>query len=74
MIRGLCMAGEFRGACCLVKEMEASWCNPNIVVYSTLVSYLRKAGKLGEARKVIRDMVKKGHYVHLVPKMMKYRR
>ncbi|EOA23925.1 hypothetical protein CARUB_v10017142mg [Capsella rubella] len=74
MIRGLCMAGEFREACWLLKEMEARGCNPNFVVYSTLVSYLRKAGKLTEARKVIREMVKKGHYVHLVPKMMKYRR
>ncbi|XP_010469237.1 PREDICTED: pentatricopeptide repeat-containing protein At3g60050-like isoform X1 [Camelina sativa] len=74
MIRGLCMAGEFREACWLLKEMESRGCNPNFVVYSTLVSYLRKAGKLTEARKVIREMVKKGHYVHLVPKMMKYRR
>ncbi|CAN8254158.1 unnamed protein product [Cochlearia groenlandica] len=74
MIRGLCMLGEFREACWLLNEMETRGCNPNFVVYSTLVSYLRKAGKLWEARKVIRDMVKKGHYVHLVPKMMKYRR
>jgi len=74
MIRGLCMAGEFREACWLLKEMESRGCNPNFVVYSTLVSYLRKAGKLSEARKVIKEMVKKGHYVHLVSKMMKYRR
>ena len=74
MIRGLCMAGEFREACWLLKEMESRGCNPNFVVYSTLVGYLRKAGKLSEARKVIKEMVKKGHYVHLVSKMMKYRR
>ena len=30
--------------------------------------------KLTEAGKVMRDMVKKGHYVHLVPKTIKYRR
>jgi len=70
----LCMAGEFREACWLLKEMESRGCNPNFVVYSTLVGYLRKAGKLSEARKVIKEMVKKGHYVHLVSKMMKYRR
>ncbi|CAA0387563.1 unnamed protein product [Arabidopsis thaliana] len=74
MIRGLCMEGEFSEACWLLKEMESRGCNPNFVVYSTLVSYLRKAGKLSEARKVIKEMVKKGHYVHLVSKMMKYRR
>ena len=44
MIRGLCAWRESsEERVVLVNEMEASGYNPNIVVYSTLVSYLRKA-------------------------------
>lgn len=74
MIRGLCMAEKFDEACVMVKEMELRGCNPNFMVYSTLVSYLTNAGKLSRAHEVIRHMVDKGQYIHLVPKFKRYRR
>ncbi|XP_010312104.1 pentatricopeptide repeat-containing protein At3g60050-like isoform X2 [Solanum lycopersicum] len=74
MIRGLCMAEKFDEACMMVKEMELRGCNPNFMVYSTLVSYLKNAGKLSKAHEVIRHMVDKGQYIHLVPKFKRYRR
>ncbi|KAF7852355.1 hypothetical protein BT93_L0908 [Corymbia citriodora subsp. variegata] len=74
MIRGYCMAGNFAEACSMLNEMEARGCNPNFLVYSTLVSYLRNAGKLSEAHLVIRRMVDKGQYIHLVSKFKGYKR
>lgn len=74
MIRGLCMAGRFDKACLMLKEMEFRGCNPNFLLYSTLVSNLRNAGKLSEAHEVIRHMVEKGQYIHLVSKIKGYRR
>ncbi|CAN4111268.1 unnamed protein product [Withania somnifera] len=63
MIRGLCMAEKFDEACMMVKEMESRGCNPNFMVYSTLVTH-----------EVIRHMVDKGQYIHLVSKFKRYRR
>ncbi|XAR63264.1 hypothetical protein NMG60_11023145 [Bertholletia excelsa] len=74
MIRGLCMAGRFEEACLMLKEMESRGCKPNFLVYSTLVCNLRNAGKLSEAHEVIRLMVEKGQYVHLVSKFKEYKR
>ncbi|CAI9087289.1 OLC1v1021326C1 [Oldenlandia corymbosa var. corymbosa] len=74
MIRGLCMAGKFEEACLMLREMDSRGCNPNFLVYSTLVGYLRNAGKLSKAHSVINIMVEKGHYVHLLSKMRRYRR
>ncbi|KAI4351749.1 hypothetical protein L6164_006071 [Bauhinia variegata] len=44
----------------MLKEMERRGCNPNFVVYSTLVTSLHKAGKLSEAHEVIRQIMGKG--------------
>ncbi|XP_059629275.1 pentatricopeptide repeat-containing protein At3g60050-like [Cornus florida] len=74
MIRGLCMARKFEEACLMLTEMESRGCNPNFLVYSTLVSNLRNAGKLSEAHEVIRHMVEKGQYIHLLSKFKRYRR
>ncbi|KAL6321631.1 hypothetical protein AAG906_025463 [Vitis piasezkii] len=62
MIRGLCMAEKFEEARSMLKEMESRGCNPNFLVYNTL------------AHEVIRHMVDKGQYVHLLSKFKGYRR
>ncbi|KAI5652759.1 hypothetical protein M9H77_29946 [Catharanthus roseus] len=74
MIRGLCVAEKFEEACLMLKEMEARGCNPNFLVYTTLVGYLRNAGQLSQAHDVIRHMVEKGQYIHLLSKIKRYRR
>ncbi|XP_052176662.1 pentatricopeptide repeat-containing protein At3g60050-like [Diospyros lotus] len=74
IMRGLCMEGKFKEACLMLNEMESRGCNPNFLVYNTLVSNLRNAGKLYQAHEVIRHMVEKGQYVHLVSKFKGYKR
>ncbi|KAK4484418.1 hypothetical protein RD792_006997 [Penstemon davidsonii] len=74
MIRGLCMDGKFEEACLMLKEMELRGCKPNFLVYTTLVSYLRNAGRLSQAHGIIRHMVEKGQYTHLLGKIKRYRR
>ncbi|KAL8105157.1 hypothetical protein AgCh_029088 [Apium graveolens] len=74
MIRVLCMAGMFKEACMMLEDMESRGCNLNFLVYNTLVSYLRNAGKISETNEVIRVMVRKGRYVDLISKFKHYRR
>ncbi|RAL50618.1 unnamed protein product [Cuscuta campestris] len=74
MIRGLCMSGKFDEACAMLDEMESRGCNPNFLVYRSLVSHLQNAGELTKAHQVIRQMVVKGRYTHLVPRITRYRR
>ncbi|GER50996.1 pentatricopeptide repeat-containing protein [Striga asiatica] len=74
MIRGFCMERRFEEAWLMLKGMELRGCNPNFLVYTTLVGYLRNAGKLREAHEVIKHMVEKGQYGHLLSKIKRYRR
>ncbi|XP_047337051.1 pentatricopeptide repeat-containing protein At1g55630-like [Impatiens glandulifera] len=74
MIRGLCLDQKFDEACSMLKEMESRGCYPNFFVYSTLVNNLRNAGKHSEAHSIIRQMVEKGQYIHLLSKLMGYKR
>lgn len=74
LIRGFCMAGKFAEACCLFDEMESRGCSPNFRVYKTLEKYLRKGGKKSQANEVIRRMVDKGRYIHLIHKFKSLRR
>ena len=53
------MAGKFDEACSMLKEMETKGCSPNSVVYNTLASCLRNAGKTADAHEVIRQMTEK---------------
>ncbi|KAM1029471.1 hypothetical protein ACFX2A_042979 [Malus domestica] len=73
IIRGLCRARKFEQACSMLKVMEFKGCNPNFTVHSTLVSYLRNAGKLVEAHEVTTHMMEKGQYAHLLSKLKGYR-
>ncbi|KAL3834434.1 hypothetical protein ACJIZ3_009170 [Penstemon smallii] len=74
MIRGLCKARKFDKACLMLKEMESRGVNPNFLVYSTLVSYLQNAGRVSEAQEIIRHIVEKGQYTHLLAKIKGYKR
>ncbi|KAL6541581.1 hypothetical protein OROGR_011067 [Orobanche gracilis] len=74
MIRGLCLERRFEEAWLMLKGMESKGCNPNFLVYTTLVGYLRNAGKLCQAHEVIKHMVERGQYGHLLPKIKRYRR
>lgn len=58
----------------ILKEMENRGCSPNFVVYSTLTSNLQSAGKLSDAHEIMREMIDKGKYVHLISKFKRYRR
>jgi pentatricopeptide repeat protein len=67
------MAGKFDEACSMFKEMESKGCSPNSVVYISLVSCLRSAGKAAEAREVIRQMMETGKYAHLLSRFKEYK-
>ena len=53
--------------------MEYRGCNPDFHVYRTLVRNLWNAGKLSEAHEVIKQMIEKGKYSHLVAKIKGYK-
>lgn len=74
MIQGLCGARRYEEACYMLDVMESRGCNPNFMVYSTLVKKLRQARKFTEAQEIVEQIEKKGHYAHLIPKLMGYRR
>jgi pentatricopeptide repeat protein len=74
MIQGLCGARRYEEACCMLDIMESRGCNPNFMVYNTLVKKLRQAEKFTEAQVIVEQIEKKGHYAHLIPKLMRYRR
>ncbi|XP_073286146.1 pentatricopeptide repeat-containing protein At1g55630-like [Primulina huaijiensis] len=76
MICGLCMVGKFDEAWLTLKEMgsKGSDCNLNFLVYTTILSNLRIARKMDEAQEVVKHMVERGDYVHLLGKIKRYRR
>ncbi|RRT69978.1 hypothetical protein BHE74_00007628 [Ensete ventricosum] len=74
IIHGLCITGKFDEACSMLTDMNIRGCTPNFSVYSGLVTRLRNAGKVSQANDIIKYMVEKGHYLHLVSRFKGYRR